>query len=175
MIHFTAFVHAMAHVDDSVSIGPGTRVWQFATVIRGTVLGLDCTVAATACLDGPIMGDRVTVSPGVDIGPGFVVGDDVFIGPHVVLCNDFWPRTHKRGFDYEALRSGKVVCVRIGNGSSIGAGAKIMPGVTIGEGCMIAANAVVTDNVPDGCIWRHDGEIRAIKDEHRIERVRACL
>lgn len=168
------FIHPMAVVDDSVSIGAGSKVWQFATVIRGAVLGSDCVVAATACLDGPTIGDRCIVSPGVDMGPGFVIGDDVFLGPHVVLCNDYWPRTHKQGFDYDALRSGEVVCIRIGNGSSIGAGARIMPGVTIGQGCMVAANAVVTGNVPDCCIWRQDGEIRAIRDEHRIERVRAC-
>lgn len=174
MINFTAFVHEKAHVDDSVFIGAGTKVWQFATVIRGTKIGMDCTIAAGAVLDGPTIGDYCIISPGVDIGPGFEIGNDVFIGPHVVLCNDFWPRTHKNGFDYDALRSGETVCIRIGDGSSVGAGAKIMPGVTIGKGCMIAANAVVTDEVPDGCIWRHDGEIRVIKNEDRIERVRAC-
>lgn len=174
MNHRGVFIHDKAHVDDTVSIGPGSRVWQFASVIRGTVLGSDCVVAATACLDGPILGNGCIVSPGVDMGPGFVIGNEVFIGPHVVLCNDYWPRTHKQRFDYEALRSGDVVCIRVGDGASIGAGAKVMPGVRIGQGAMIAANAVVTGNVPDGCLWGRAGEIRAIRDEHRIERVRSC-
>lgn len=173
-VHHFAYVHPMACVDETVQIGPGTKVWQFATVIRGAVLGLDCTVAATACLDGPVIGDRCIVSPGVDIGPGFVIEDDVFIGPHVVLCNDFWPRTHKRGFDYDALRSGKIVSIRVCDGASIGAGARIMPGVTIGKGAMVAANAVVTANVPEGCLWTRDGDIRAIRDEYLITRVRGC-
>lgn len=174
MIDPTAFVHPMSCVDDSVFIGAGAKVWQFATVIRGTVIGQETVVAAGACLDGPVIGDRCIVSPGVDVGPGFEIGNDVFIGPHAVLCNDYWPRTHKRGFDYAALRAGRIVCIRVGCGASIGAGARIMPGVTIGARAMIAANAVVTGSVPDDCIWRHDGEIRRIRDEHRIERTRSC-
>jgi acetyltransferase-like isoleucine patch superfamily enzyme len=173
-IHHLAHVDPWARVDDTVVIGAGCKVWQFASVIRGTVLGIDCTVAATAVLDGPALGDRCIVSPGVDIGPGFEIGDDVFLGPHVVLCNDYWPRTHKRGFDYEALRSGKVVSVRVHSGASIGAGAKIMPGVTIGMGAMIASNAVVKENVPAKCLWTRDGDVRAIRDEDMIQRVRAC-
>lgn len=167
-------IHPMSVVDDSVTIGNGTKIWQFATVIRNTVLGKDCVVAAGACLDGPVFGDRCIISPGVDIGPGFIIGDDVFIGPHVVLCNDFWPRTHKENFDYESLRSGKVICVRIGSGTSIGANAVLMPGITIGKNCMIAANSVVNKSVPDNFIFKLTGEIRFIDNEHKIERIREC-
>lgn len=166
------FVHPKAHVDETVTIGPRTKVWQFATVIRGTVLGADCVVAAGANLDGPIFGDRCIISPGVDMGPGFVIGNDVFLGPGVVLCNDYWPRTHKDGFDYDGLRSGEVVCVRIGDGASLGVRATVMPGVSIGRNAMIAAHAVVTRDVPDGCLWTRDGEIRAIRKEP--ERMRSC-
>lgn len=173
-LHPLAQIDEWARIDDTVQIGPGSRVWQFASVIRGTVLGMDCTVGAGACLDGPVIGDRCIVSPGVDIGPGFIVEDDVFLGPHVVLANDYWPRAHKRGFDYHALRSGKVISVRICDGASLGAGACVMPGVTVGRNAMVAAHAVVTANVPDGCLWTREGEIRAIRDEGRIQRVRSC-
>lgn len=159
------FIHPKAHVEGA-TLGAGTKVWQFATVIRGTVLGEDCTVAAGACLDGPRLGDRCIVSPGVDIGPGFEIGDDVFLGPGVVLCNDAWPRTHKEGWDAEALRNG-AVCVRIGNGASLGAHAVVMPGVTIGEGAMIAAGSVVTGDVPAGALWQRDGMMRLHIDEER--------
>lgn len=175
MIDPSVFLHSMACVDESVSIGAGSKVWQFASVIRGTVLGAGCSVGAGACLDGPQFGDRCIVSPGVDIGPGFIVGDDVFLGPHVVLCNDYWPRTHKEGFDYGALRTGAITCVKIGNGASIGAGAKIMPGVTVGAGAMVAANAIVKRDVPDNHLWCSNGELRIIRDEHKIQRVRSCF
>lgn len=171
MNHRGVYIHPKAHVDESVTIGPGSKVWQFATVIRGTVLGSECSVAAGANLDGPILGDRCIVSPGVDMGPSFQIGNDVFLGPNTVLANDFWPRTHKDGYDYDALRSG-LICITVGNGASIGANAVIMPGLRIGEGAMIAAGAVVTADVPDRCLWSRRGEIRAIRDEERIARVR---
>ena len=165
------FIHPKAHVEGAV-LGDGTKVWQFASVIRGAVLGKDCTVAAGACLDGPKLGDRCIVSPGVDIGPGFEIGDDVFLGPGVVLCNDAWPRTHKTGWDVEALRNG-AVCVRIGNGASLGAHVVVLPGVTIGEGAMIAAGSVVGRDVPAGMLFKRCGEIVPVVGEPRRMRL-AC-
>lgn len=164
------FIHPKAHVEDAI-IGAGTKVWQFATVIRGTVLGEDCTVAAGACLDGPKLGDRCIVSPGVDIGPGFDIGDDVFLGPGVVLCNDAWPRTHKTGWDVEALRNGDAVCVRILQGASLGAHVVVLPGVTIGRYAMIAAGSVVSRDVPGGMLHKRCGEIVPIVGEPRRMKV----
>lgn len=168
MIHPTAFVHPKAHVEDS-TIGPRCKVWQFASVIRGTVLGSDCNVASGATLDGPVFGDRCIVSPGVDIGPGFLIGSDVFIGPNVVLCNDRWPRVDKAGFDIEALRATPTVIVQ--DGASIGANAVVLPGVVIGAGAMIAAGAVVNRSVPAGALFRRDGRIEMIGSQHNTKRM----
>src|SRR3954464_5669015 len=126
MIHPSAFIHERALADDSVSIGARSRVWQFASVIRGTVLGEDCTVASSATLDGPVFGDRCIISQGVAMGPGFLIGDDVFIGPNVTVCNDRWPRTYKTGFELKTFQSG-FITVRIHNWVSIGANAVILP------------------------------------------------
>ena len=60
---------------------------------------------------------------GVMAGAGFLVGNDVFLGPNVTLANDMWPGATKDGYDDEALRSGKVWAVIIGEGSIIGANA----------------------------------------------------
>jgi UDP-2-acetamido-3-amino-2,3-dideoxy-glucuronate N-acetyltransferase len=163
-----AFVHPKAHVEGA-TLGARTKVWQFATVIRGARLGTDCAVAAGACLDGPTLGDRCIVSPGVDIGPGFVIGDDVFIGPNVVLCNDAWPRACKTGFDSSAFDADHVA-VRIGDGASIGANATVMAGVSIGPGAMIAAGSVVTRDVPAHTLWRDGMMSRITDDEHMMRR-----
>ena len=172
MIDPTAFVHPGAEVDDSVSIGARTKVWQFATVIRGTILGDDCSVGAGACLDGPHFGDGCVISPGVDMGPGFRIGNGVFIGPHVVLFNDFWPRAHKRGFDYEGLRDGSIICVIIKDGASLGAGVKVNPGITIGKSAMVASGAIVKTNVPENCLYTVDDKIRAFRREPK--RMKSC-
>lgn len=169
MIDDTAFIHPLALVEGS-KIGARTKVWQFSSVIRGTVLGEDCNVASNVTLDGPVAGDRCIFSPGVDISAGFVIGSDVFIGPNVVLCNDFWPTTKKEGFRADLLRRG-FVTVRVNDGASIGANAVVLPGVTIGKRAMIAANATARHDVPDDYLLRRDGSLVLIKPEWRERRM----
>lgn len=164
-----AYVHPLAFVDGAV-IGAGTRVWQFASVIRGTVLGEGCNVASGALLDGPRFGDRCIISQGVAIGPGFWIGDDVFIGPNVTFCNDCWPSYDKDGFDADALRCG-LITIRVHDGASIGANAVILPGVTIGRKSVIAAGAAVDRDVPDDHLWSRQGLVK-IKPEWRTRRMR---
>jgi UDP-2-acetamido-3-amino-2,3-dideoxy-glucuronate N-acetyltransferase len=164
MIDQTAFIHPKAHVDNA-TIGPRTRVWQFASVIRGAVLGADCTVASGACFDGSRAGDRTILCHNLAAGPGFWLGDDVFIGPNVTLCNDAWPRTYKDGFDPSRF-DGAQWAIIIEDGASIGAGSTILPGVRIGAGAMVAAGSVVTVSVPPGRMFR-DGHVRGKVDEER--------
>lgn len=153
----SCFIHPLAYVG-TASIGAGTRVWQFASVIRGAVLGKDCSVASGVTVDGAHFGDHCVISQGVTLAPGQSFGDDVFIGPNVSICNDRWPRANKVGFDTEAFRLGEVA-VRVGDCASIGAGAVVLPGVVIGEGAMIAAGAVVDRSVPANHLFKRDGTI----------------
>jgi UDP-2-acetamido-3-amino-2,3-dideoxy-glucuronate N-acetyltransferase len=162
MIDPSAFIHPQSCVDvERVSIGARTRIWQFASVIRGTVLGEDCNVASCATLDGPKFGNRCIISQGVAMGPGFMFGDDCFVGPNVVVCNDRWPRADKDGFDLSAFQEG-FFTVLVGHKTSIGANATILPGVIIGAGCMIAAGAVVDRDVPADHLFRRDGGMRKL-------------
>jgi UDP-2-acetamido-3-amino-2,3-dideoxy-glucuronate N-acetyltransferase len=156
----SVFIHPKAHVDDDVKIGVGSRIWQFASVTRGAILGKACSVSPGAMLDGSIYGDRVIVSGGVMAGAGFKVGSDVFIGPNVVFCNDLWPFASKDGYDDAGLRSGERFAVIVEDGVAIGAGAVILPGVRIGAGAVIAAGAVVTHDVPAAMVFNANGYIR---------------
>lgn len=164
-------IHPLAFVDGTVTIGALTKVWQFASVIRGAVLGRECTVASNVTLDGPRFGDHCIICPGVDMGPGFLVGNDVFVGPNVVMCNDAWPRTHKTGWDRDeieqAVANGRF-CVVVEDGASIGANAVIMPGVRIGNGAMIAAGAIVCRDVPAWALLTREGGLAMIDDESRL-------
>ena len=108
------------------------------------------------------------------MGPGFRLGDDVFVGPGVVLCNDLWPRADKTGWDAEMLRDGRCVTVKVGNRASIGANAVILPGVNIGEDCMIAAGAVCGRDVPAGHLFKRDGSIVEINTAWARKRMRAA-
>lgn len=155
--HQSSFVHPCAQVDRDASIGARTRVWQFASVIRKAKIGDDCSIASCAIVDGSRLGDRVIVSHGAFIDPGMTIGNDVFVGPHVVFCNDYWPRVTKGGwFDPADLISGKINITRIEDGASIGAGVILMPGIVIGAGAMVAAGAVVSHDVEPGHLYKQD-------------------
>jgi len=135
-------IHPLAHVEDA-TIGEGTRIWQFAVVLKGARIGRDCNLNAHTFVEGgAVIGDRVTLKSGVYVWDGVVLEDDVFCGPNATFTNDKNPRSkvHPPAF------LGTRVC----RGASIGAGAIVLPGVTIGEAAMIGAGAVVTKDVAPG-------------------------
>ncbi len=162
MIHERAFIHEKAHTDDSVTIGSGCRVWQFASIVRGTVLGDECSVAPGAVLDGPVFGDRCVININVAMGPGFWIGNDCHIGPGVVLCNDAFPLAVKEGFKPE-LFDGSRWAVILEDGVSIGANAVILPGVRVGAGAMVAGGAVCCCDVPAGHLYVSKNDIRPLR------------
>lgn len=169
MIDSTAFVHPKAHVENA-RVGARTKIWQFASVIRGAVIGADCTVASGACFDGSWCGNRSILGHNLAAGPGFYVGDDVFIGPNVTLCNDSWPRAEKTGFD-PSLFDGKRWAIVIESGASVGANSTILPGVIIGAGAMIAAGSRVSRDVPADHLFV-DGRIEPIVRDRLKDRMR---
>src|SRR4051812_40320647 len=137
MIHPLAFVHPAADV------GNGTTVWQFVVVLEGARIGRNCNLNAHTLVEGgAIIGDRVTLKSGVYVWDGVVLEDDVFCGPNATFTNDKRPLSKVRPVQYPTTR----IC----KGASVGAGAVVLPGVTIGEKAMIGAGAVVTRDVPAG-------------------------
>ena len=87
---------------ESDQVGEGTRVWAFAHVMAGAVVGRDCNIGDGAFIEaGAVLGDRVTVKNQVMIWDGVSIGDDVFIGPGVIFTNDKsraargWPRLRR--------------------------------------------------------------------------------
>ena len=81
-------------------------------------------------------------------GGGITVGKNVFIGP---FCG-FYTANHP--LDYANRNRGleKALPIRIGDNCWFGANVSVMPGVTIGSGCVIAAGSVVTHDLPDNCL-----------------------
>lgn len=138
------FIHPTADVAEC-QIGEGTKVWQFVVILKGACIGSDCNICAQTLIEGNVViGDRVTVKPGVQIWDGSRIGDDVFLGPNATLSNDLYPRSKQ----YPE----KFFGVNIKKGASIGANATLLPGVTIGEYALVGAGAVVTKDVPDRAV-----------------------
>ena len=139
----TFFQHPAAIVETD-RIGNGTRIWAFAHVLPGAVIGTDVNICDHVFIENDVVvGDRVTIKCGVQLWDGLVVEDDVFIGPNVTFTNDLNPRS-KQNF----LPSRTTVK----RGASIGANATILPGLTIGSMAMVAAGAVVTRDVPANAV-----------------------
>ena len=138
-------IHPLANVGEA-NIGEGTRVWQFAVVLSGARIGRDCNLNAHVLVEGgAVIGDRVTLKCGVYVWDGIVLEDDVFCGPNATFTNDRRPRSREHPQKFEAIR--------VMRGASIGAGAVICPGLTIGTGALIGAGAVITRDVPAGETW----------------------
>jgi acetyltransferase-like isoleucine patch superfamily enzyme len=128
---------------ESDSVGERTRVWAFAHVMPGAVVGTDCNVCDHAFVEtGAQVGDRVTIKNAVLVWDRVVVEDDVFLGPNMVFTNDLMPRAEvKKGHD-------ELLGTRVRRGATIGANATIVCGVDIGEYAFVGAGAVVTRDVP---------------------------
>lgn len=138
------FVHERA-LCESPHIGKGTRVWAFAHVLPEARVGQDCNICDNVFIENDVsVGDRVTIKCGVQLWDGVTLEDDVFVGPNATFTNDIFPRSKK--FPEKFART------IIRRGASIGANATILPGITIEQGAMIGAGAVVTRSVPPNAI-----------------------
>ncbi len=136
--------HPQAIVE-SEQIGGGTRIWAFAHILPGAVIGADCNICDHTFIENDVViGDRVTIKSGVQLWDSITVEDDVFIGPNASFSNDPFPRSkqHLGQYPRTILRKG----------ASIGANATILPGVIVGRNAMVGAGAVVTHNVPPNAV-----------------------
>jgi UDP-2-acetamido-3-amino-2,3-dideoxy-glucuronate N-acetyltransferase len=157
----SVFVHPQSLVETE-AIGEETRIWAFAHVMKGALIGERCNVGDHSFIESSVViGDEVTIKNGVSIWEGVEVKDKVFIGPNAAFTNDLRPRSRVY---HEA--SVKTV---VGEGASIGANATIIAGAHIGRYAMVGAGAVVTKPVKDyelvaGNPARHKGWISRTGD-----------
>jgi UDP-2-acetamido-3-amino-2,3-dideoxy-glucuronate N-acetyltransferase len=137
------FVHPNA-LCETISVGPRTRIWAFAHVLPGAVIGSDCNVCDHAFIEGRVrVGNRVTVKNGVQLFDGVTVDDDVFLGPNCIFTNDPTPRA--------AIKKppASLLPTSVRTGATIGANATIVCGVAIGAHAFVGAGAVVIRPVPN--------------------------
>jgi len=116
------------------SIGDGTRVGPFVEIQKGAVVGARCKVSSHAF-----------------ICSGVTIEDEVFVGHGVLFTNDRYPRATVDG-NLQAQKDWRVVPTLVETGASIGSGAVILCGVTVGARALIGAGAVVTQDVPANAV-----------------------
>lgn len=130
VIHHAALVNIYG-----ARIGDDTRIGAFVEIQRGAVIGAKCKVQSHSF-----------------ICEGVTLEDEVFVGHGVFFTNDAYPRSTNRDGTLKSAADWKCIPTRVLRRASIGSGAVILPGVTIGEGAIVGGGAVVTRDVPPHAI-----------------------
>ena len=129
------------------SIGDETKIGAFVEVQKNVSIGRHCKISTHTF-----------------VCEGVVIEDEVFVGHGVMFINDRYPRATTDG-QLQTEEDWQVIPTRVKRGASIGSGAVIMCGITIGEKAVVGAGAVVTHDVSDhgivmGVPAKSTGDIR---------------
>jgi acetyltransferase-like isoleucine patch superfamily enzyme len=116
------------------SIGDETRVGSFVEIQKNAFIGARCKISSHTF-----------------ICEGVTIEDEVFVGHGVVFINDKHPRATSDSRP-QTEADWQMLSTRVCRGASIGSGAVILGGITIGEKALVGAGAVVTRDVPAGAV-----------------------
>ena len=134
-----------------VRLGKNVRIFGF-TNLYGCEVGDDTRIGTFVEIQkGSKIGCRCKVSSHTFICEGVTIEDEVFIGHNVVFTNDLFPRATTNG-QLQGDADWKCIPTLVKRGASIGSGAVLLCGITIGENSVIGAGSVVTKNVPANAI-----------------------
>jgi acetyltransferase-like isoleucine patch superfamily enzyme len=155
-------IHPTAEVEEGARVGEGTRIWRQAHVRTGAVIGAECNLGMGVFVDvDVVIGNRCKLQNRVSVYKGVTIEDGVFVGPHATFTNDKTPRAVTPDGEVATDEDWTVVPTLVREGAAIGAGAVVVPGITIGRWAMIAAGAVVTRDVPDhGLVMGNPARLR---------------
>ena len=147
------YSHPSAFVDERAKIGEGTKIWHGAQVREGATIGKNCILGKNAYVDKDVViGNNVKIQNNASVNHGATLEDGVFIGPHVVILNDKYPRAITPEGNLKTENDWCEGKVTIKEGASIGANATIFPNVTIGKYALIGACSAVVKDVPDNAL-----------------------
>jgi acetyltransferase-like isoleucine patch superfamily enzyme len=137
----------LQRVAPDVFIGERVRINDFVN-LYGCTIGDDTKIGPFVEIQkGAQIGARCKISSHSFICEGVTIEDECFVGHHVCFINDPYPRATTPSGELQTEQDWKVVHTRVRRGASIGSGAIVLCGVTIGERALIGAGAVVTRDV----------------------------
>jgi acetyltransferase-like isoleucine patch superfamily enzyme len=135
-----------------VKLGQRVKIFAF-TNLYGCEIGDDTKIGTFVEIQkGARVGSRCKVSSHTFICEGVCVEDEVFIGHSVTFINDRFPRATNGDGSLQTDADWQCVATVIKKGASIGSGATILCGITVGERAVVGAGSVVTKDVPAGAV-----------------------
>ncbi len=146
----TVQIAPTADVSDDAQIGEDTKIWHLAQIRENASIGDGCVIGRGAYIGaGVALGPNCKVQNYALVYEPAIVEAGVFIGPAVVFTNDHNPRAVNPNGSAKSASDWDPVGVTVAEGASIGARAVCVAPVSIGKWAMVAAGAVVIDDVPD--------------------------
>ena len=137
------YVDKTSIVDEGCTIGKGTKIWHFSHIIKGSLIGNDCSIGQNVMIGPDVtVGNRVKIQNNVSVYPGVTLEDGVFCGPSMVFTNVYNPRSY-------IPRKDEIRPTMVKEGATLGANSTILCGHTIGRFAFVGAGSVVLDDVPD--------------------------
>jgi acetyltransferase-like isoleucine patch superfamily enzyme len=135
-----------------VKLGRDVRIFGF-TNLYGCEIGNEVKIGTFVEIQkGVKIGDRCKISSHTFICEGVVLEDEVFIGHNVTFINDRYPRATNAQGGLQTEADWPCVPTRVKRGASIGSGATLLCGITVGENALVGAGSVVTKDVPPGTV-----------------------
>ena len=142
----------LRRVAPDVKLGRNVRLHAFVN-LYGCEIGDDSSIGTFVEIQkGVRIGARCKIQSHTFICEGVTIEDEVFVGHNVNFLNDRWPEAVNP--DGSPKRDGdwRLEPTVVKRRASIGSGAILLPGVTVGEGAIVGAGAVVTKDVPSGVV-----------------------
>ena len=148
----TSSAGAFQRIAPTVKLGQKTRIHSFVN-LYGCEIGDETTIGAFVEIQkGAKIGKRCKVSSHSFICEGVVLEDGVFVGHNVTFTNDRHPRATNADGSLQTEVDWECIGTRVKTGASIGSGATLLCGITVGENALIGAGSVVTRDVPPNAV-----------------------
>jgi acetyltransferase-like isoleucine patch superfamily enzyme len=141
-------------ISADVRLGRGVRIYHESLVnLYGCEIGDETKIGTFVEIQkGVTVGARCKISSHSFLCEGVTIEDEVFVGHGVMFINDRYPRATAEDGRLQDESDWTVVATLVKRRASIGSGAVVLCGITIGEGALIGAGAVVTRDVPPGAV-----------------------
>ncbi len=164
-------IENLQRIAPDVKLGRNVQIGAFVN-LYGCEIGDEVKIGPFVEIQkGARIGSRCKISSHTFICEGVTIEDEVFVGHNVTFTNDLYPRATNADGQLQTEKDWKCIPTLVRRGASIGSGATLLCGITIGEKALIGAGSVVTRDVPPYAVVAGNPArvIKMLTEEKRYE------